>query len=389
MNKDKTYNRGEWAELYVILKLLSDGRIYMADSLLKKNYNSYLDIIKIIRQEKESPVFNYIIDGENDVINILNDKNELLLSVPKSDFDKEAKVLLNDIMTKKGMTITASESVCDFATFIFIKNPKAPAVKSLKKQFGGKNDIFIEVRDPGTSIISIMGFSVKSKFKHPATLFNGGSSSQFLFKVKPCNDTIMDDINSFIEKGVDNSGKAVVQRKWGKVVEYLKENNINLSYEKVQYKTYENNLALISDNMDKILSWCYKDALTDSFSTPRLVKETTERLAKENPLNKPNPGVYYEKYMKDLLMSSFTGMTAGKVWDGKEQVSGGYIVVLSDGDVLCYHSADRESFRDYLYRNTHFDYISTKKYKWSYVFKKDDTYYLPLNMSIRFNQDVR
>lgn len=88
-------------------------------------------------------------------------------------------------------------------------------------------------------------------------------------------------------------------------------------------------------------------------------------------------------------MAGFTGMTASKVWDGKEQVNGGYIVVMDDGDVICYHSNDRESFRDYLYRNTHFEYVSTKKQKWSYIEKDGNEYLLPLNVSVRFNTKTR
>ena len=78
-----------------------------------------------------------------------------------------------------------------------------------------------------------------------------------------------------------------------------------------------------------------------------------------------------------------------KEWDGKEQVNGGYIVVMDDGDVICYHSSDRESFRDYLYRNTHFEYVSADKYIWSRITKIDGEYYLPLNLSVRFNTHTR
>ena len=70
-------------------------------------------------------------------------------------------------------------------------------------------------------------------------------------------------------------------------------------------------------------------------------------------------------------------------------VNGGYIVVMDDGDVLCYHSNDRESFRDYLYRNTFFEYVSTNKYVWSRIQKVDGEYFLPLNASVRFTTHTR
>ena len=37
MESNKKLNRGEWAEFYVLLKLLGDGRLYAANQLLKKN----------------------------------------------------------------------------------------------------------------------------------------------------------------------------------------------------------------------------------------------------------------------------------------------------------------------------------------------------------------
>ena len=70
-----------------------------------------------------------------------------------------------------------------------------------------------------------------------------------------------------------------------------------------------------------------------------------------------------------LATAMALGMTAGTVWDGKEQVNGGYIVVMESGDVLCYHSTDRESFRTYLYRNCHFEYVSTDKYNWGFILR--------------------
>ena len=45
----KKLNKGEWAEFYVMLKLLGEGKLYTADKTLKKKIDSYLDILKIIR----------------------------------------------------------------------------------------------------------------------------------------------------------------------------------------------------------------------------------------------------------------------------------------------------------------------------------------------------
>lgn len=378
--KGKKLNKGEWAEFYVMLKLLGEGKLYTANKLLQKNYQNYLDVLKIIRQEFSSRVLEYIIDEEKSVVIIkAQDSEDVLCTVPTKDFDENAKLLFDGIKNLKGSSVPAPDSVCDFARVIYVSKPKAPAVKALKKQFGGKNDIFIEVRDGQTSIVSVMGFSIKSKFGQNPTLFNAGSSSQFLYKLSGMTDVLMNEFNSIS----DNGGRG-----WSKCKAYLREHNISMGFSRTKNPIYNDNLFLIRESMSQIMAWCVKDRLIDSPKDYE-VMETVGRMITANPLNVPNPQIYYEKAIKDFLMAGFTGMTAGKPWDGREQVNGGYISVMDDGDVLCYHSNDREAFRDYLYRNTHFEYVAAEKYVWSRIEIIDGEYYLPLNISIRFNTKVR
>ncbi len=378
----KRLNRGEWAEFYVMLDLLGKGRLYTANSLLQKNYNSYLDIIKIIREEIESHVIEYIVDKQAGKVIIRAQKSDRILAeYTMAEFSENAKTLFEGISNQRGncLSVNAPEQVCKFAKIIYVSKPKAPAVKALKQQFGGKNDIFIEVRDSQTSIVSVMGFSIKSQFGSDSTLFNAGSSSQFLYELKGCDERKMNEFNSI------SDGE---KRGWAECKNYLRENDIAMVFKKPKNPVYEQNLLMVREAMSKILAWCMKDRLIDGTGEYN-VKETTERMISENPLHVSSPKVYYEKAVKDFLMAGFTGMTAGKVWDGREQVNGGYIVVMDDGQVLCYHSNDREAFRDYLYRNTRFEYVACKKYKWGYIEKADNTYYLPLNMSVRFNKKTR
>lgn len=378
--KGKKLNKGEWAEFYVMMKLLGEGRLYTANKLLQKNYQSYLDVLKIIRQECETQVLEYIIDEANGVVIVKpQDSDTILATMPVSDFNDYAKMLFDGIKDIKGSSVPAPDPVCDFAKVIYVSKPKAPAVKALKKQFGGKNDIFIEVRDGQTAIVSIMGFSIKSKFGQNPTLFNAGSSSQYLYKLTGCDDTMMDEFNAITENG---------GRGWSKCKAYLSDHGVSMEFARTQNPIYNDNLFLVRESMAKIMAWCVKDRLIDSPGHFE-VMETVERMIAANPLGVPGTRVYYEKAIKDFLMAGFTGMTAGKEWDGKEQVNGGYIVVMDDGDVICYHSSDRESFRDYLYRNTHFEYVSADKYVWSRIIKIDGEYYLPLNLSVRFNTHTR
>lgn len=326
--KGMTLNKGEWAEFYVMLKLLGEGKLYTADKMLKKKLDSYLDILKVIRQEYETQILEYIVDEKGAAVTIKpQGSDEVFEVVPMRQFSENALTLFNSIKHAKGSSVAAPDSVCEFAQFIYVSKPKAPAVKALKKLFGGKNDIIIEVRDGQTAIVSVMGFSIKSKFGQNATLFNAGSSSQFLFKLSNCNDQTMVEFNAI----KDGNGRG-----WSLCKEYLSSHNIGMEFDRTQYPTYGNNLFLVRESMAKILAWCVYDRLVVS-STGYGVMETVERMAEVNPLGVPSPAIYYEKALKDFLMAGFTGMTAGNEWDGKEQVNGGYIVVMDDGDVICYH----------------------------------------------------
>lgn len=272
--KGKKLNKGEWAEFYVMLRLLGEGRLYTANKLLQKNYKSYLDVLKIIRQECDSQVLEYIIDDEKKVVIIKpQDESKILASIPTSEFNENATTLFEGIKNLKGSSVQAPDSVCDFAKVIYVEKPKAPAVKALKKQFGGKNDIFIEVRDGQTSIISVMGFSIKSKFGHNPTLFNAGSSSQFLFKLSGCDDIKLNEFNNISDKE---------GRGWAKCKEYLRDNGITMEFSRTQNPIYNNNLFLVRESMSSIMAWCVKDRLIDSKNAFE-VKETVERMAIANP----------------------------------------------------------------------------------------------------------
>ena len=379
-------NKGEWAEFYVMLKLLGEGKLYAADNLLRKNYNYYLNILKVIREEIEGNVLEYTINEEDNTVSVVEQQTgRVLVTSGMDEYEYYADSLFNGIQNKRGPSVDAPDEVCDFAKIVYVSKPKAPAVKSLERQFGGKNDIFIEARDSHTSITSVMGFSIKSRFANNPTLFNAGSSSQFLFDLSFCNDAVMNEFNAIFD--VDRQGK--INRGWAKCKKYLEDNHISLSFARTSNPIYNENLILVRETMPAILAWCVFDRLILSSSNYE-VKETTERMAIINPLNVSNPDYFYEKAIKDFLMAGFTGMTAGRVWDGREQVNGGYIVVMDDGDILCYHSNDRETFRDYLYRNTFFEYVDTKKYKWGYIEKNNQNeYHLPLNVSVRFSKKTR
>lgn len=112
--------------------------------------------------------------------------------------------------------------------------------------------------------------------------------------------------------------------------------------------------------------------------------ETVERMVKANPLNVPNPAVYYEKAVKDFLIAGFTGMTAANSWDGIDDANGGYIVVKNNGDIVAYHIYNRNAFEKLLFENTKFERGSTGRHEYCSVYEVDNRFFVKLNLAVRF-----
>lgn len=371
--EDKRFNKGEWAELYVLLKLLGTGKLYAADAFLHKKPDSYLEVLSILREEVAGMVMEYgVVDG---IIEILLN-GATVAAIPAEEFLLNADVLFDYLLSARGRSVPAPEQTIEFAKKAFIENPKSPSVRGVGN-FGGKTDITLRLRDSRTSVVSIMGFSIKSQFGQPPTLFNAGTGSQLLYDMQGMNDETMERFNSLLDER-DN-------RDWAGCVQLVSSEGINPVFIRCKNVTLENNLLYIRESMVDVLAWLYRERLLIDTSV-RQLDRLCERMEERNPLGYRIPGLY-EKVVKDFLFASFSGMTGSRPWDGSEQVNGGYVVVLPSGEVLCYHANDREQFRDYLLHNTFIEYVSCKKYRWGYVEKDEQNrYVLPLNAAIRFTK---
>ena len=67
----RKFNKGEWSEFYVFIKILYDKKVYLLDSDLNQ-LDSFYKIVKILRKEVVQSIYNI---GEDGVIKNLGDKN--------------------------------------------------------------------------------------------------------------------------------------------------------------------------------------------------------------------------------------------------------------------------------------------------------------------------
>lgn len=402
------FNRGEWTEAYVFLRLLSNGRIYGATNGLECDPNVYIDIVNILRYEAEGLLeFERTLDSEvkascnGDVFKIvcceeLCSKADLLYNAIKEVTSGERKLSIPDAQR--------------FLQYMKFTSPKAPKLPTeAENLYGKKTDIIITSEDPTDHARTTEGYSIKSHIGSPSTLFNCSSTSGIIYEVNGCDDEQMHTINGMTsELGIFN---------------YIKENPA------LSLTMYSSKSDAFRDNLDYI-----ELTMLDFISTAVLVqvgyleraissdtKDIIARVAEINPIGVRNPARWYEAKFKDFLFAAFSGMTATEPWDGRRKISGGYIDVSRSGEILYYRAVSDDIFSSYLFEHTFIDRPSrginkdiahvkalayadgreatpveiyaasfkgtkkkAKKGDWGYVYKKDGHYYIAINFQIRF-----
>ena len=113
-----------------------------------------------------------------------------------------------------------------------------------------------------------------------------------------------------------------------------------------------------------------------------LVKKSSVK----NPLkfDVENEHKFYEYKIKRFLTDVALGMMPSKVWTGKYDATGGYLVIKDNGDVLCYHIFNRNEFENYLLNNTKLDTASSTRHDFGKINESNGQLYFKLNLQIRF-----
>jgi type II restriction enzyme len=105
-----------------------------------------------------------------------------------------------------------------------------------------------------------------------------------------------------------------------------------------------------------------------------------------NPLDYDisNSHQYYTYKIKRFLTDIALGMMPSKVWAGKYDTTGGFLVVKESGEILCYHVYNKNDFENYLLHNTKLETASSSRHDFGKVFREANGLYFKLNLQIRF-----
>ncbi len=356
-------NIGEWSEIYVLLKLLADGKVYAADGDLNKIKDIYFPIIKVIREEIKGEVIEYH-TGEN--IKIYHNGLEIGC-VPDYIFDKESESLVNNLVNKTKKGAFSIEKTEKFMNNIHCFKLKAPSAN--------KADIMLNIIDINTGYNPTVGFSIKSDLGSAPTLLNAGKSTNFIYKINHQYKNIISETNDiYVTKR--NKRHTDVRGRLNNIIN----NNGTLEYYNMNNETFKNNLILIDSKMDEILAqtliYFYSEGVNSCTDMVQKLEET-------NLMKYGNVNAYSYKFKK-FLTAVALGMRPATEWDGIDEASGGYIVVTKEGNVLAYHIYNRNYFEEYLLKNTKYETASTSKHDFGELYEENGDAFIKLNLQIRF-----
>lgn len=353
-----TGNKGEWSEIYVLLRLLADGKIYAADENVNKIDSIYFPVLKIIREEKALEKYEYTICENNKIDIYLN--NKLIKEVSAKKFSEEAKYLYNEIRIG-GNRAFSIEHTEEFMKDIYCRKLAAPSID--------KTDITMQIHDIQTGYTPVCGFSIKSELGSAPTLINASKATNFIFEVKGLSDETIESINSI-------QSKSKIKDRMERIFSESK----SISFIKTNSQVFESNLMMIDSRFNELMAFALVYHYCENLNS---CEDVIIRLEQENPMNFPQRNFYRYKFKK-FLCAAALGMTPSTVWDGIDEANGGYIIVTSIGDVLAYHIYNRNFFEEYLLRQTRFERGSTSRHEFAHLYKENGKIYLNLNLQIRF-----
>lgn len=383
---DKGKNVGEWSEMYIFLKLISDQKVYVADKDMNKLNDAFLQIISIIREETKGEVYKYY---TGDTVKItLNDEEVPPLLRNEVFYDYKNKVW-NLIKNSKNQTTFTDNDIRSFLQSIYINNISAPAQKR-SDYFGGTEDIVLDTMDYRTGINQIMGFSCKSDIDSASSLFNANKdATNFVFQLEGnITDEIMTEFNN-IYKTVKKKGEIKYEVATSERMDFLKQKGISVKYSNTAKEITRQNLIRCGGiEMPKIVAgllkyFYYQCSGSTKFAT---VNNAILYVTNNDVAEYGFDDLYsaYHSKIRNLLYSMFTGLRFSKPWNGRSSVNGGYIVAKKDGDVVAFHSCIADEFKDFLVDKLRLEAPSCKRHNYMEIYKESDKYYIKFALQFRF-----
>lgn len=379
-------NAGEWAELYVLLETLAQGKLYAADEDTNKIENQYMPVIKINMQKASTgKALCYVIDVKNQSIQV-EEAEKVTETISMSEFKVQAKEFFNIISTRKSQKSGKKLVFSVPEIFPLLEKMGMPETK---KSSAKKADIHMVVHDVMTGLEQEVGFSIKSKHSSPATLINPSGQTLFRYQICKADGGLIDkeELKRLLQP-IGENGKSGAKPR----IKNLYNSGYCLEFVQVLGEQFRENLCLIDRDLEVILSEALKIFMNSKGGD---LKKVIEEVSNKNPCNyrTEDPERIYEHYVykiKKLVTDSALGMRPGDPWSGKYDATGGYLIVKDQGDVVCYYLYNWNALQEYLFTRLKFETPSStgkgskKSYNYALYVEEDNTPFVDICLQLRF-----
>ena len=359
----RKFNIGEWSELLVFLRLLSEGNLKLADGHLNPLKEAF--IVGMVTSKHISQEYRILSGGK---LEIRNKESSEVMNV-----DVSTLISLNSLDEIKNRIIQGSKEKT--GTFTLPEIEKINESLRIDKFKGGnskeKADIYLDIRNEHLAREN-EPFGIKSYLGSNPTLFNSSGSTNFIYRVNGLSVGVMDEINSI------TGYKKLIKR-----VESVITLGGDFEYIKPEKSTLDYNLTLVDSHMSHIVGAMllsfFRDRKTKIIDIVNHIDEIGELKSEIGYKSKEALIIA----IKRLLMDNLLGIFPTEKWDGEYQ-SKGTIVLKASGDIVGYHIVDMKHLKDYLFNHCYLDTPSSSRHQFGKLYKeKDNKLYYKYNLQIR------
>lgn len=381
--KELSGNRGEWSEPYVVLKLLADRKLAQATEDMLPSETDFAEVLGLKRGDLEA-----VVDDEDYVVFkfIDNHGKENVVTARRDIININATRLFKAIASvgpKKG-AFKLKEIASELRTFGFARLTNPPSPKKAGQKVT-KRDLTIHLKSVKLGNARL-GFSVKSELGAPPTLLNASEATNIVYRVKGLSPSDAAEIN---EK---TGSKKIMQR-----CAMIKERASSIEFVEYNNKTFEENLDVVDSSLPRMIADLLKVHYFEQIVQPRektvgakrsadRLDKAVELLAASEPYKSEKRADYCAIKIKRFLYDCALGLMPSEPWNGVDDASGGYVIVLPDGKLIALYVYNKNLFGKYLFENTIFERASTSRHKYMKLEPDGDSgdYLLKLNLQIRF-----
>lgn len=352
-------NKGEWSELYAFFKLLVNHKIPAAGPDLKPIPGEEYNFLNIIREEIPGQVYQYNLQQDG-LVRILDEDGNEVKTVSTDGLNDKAEAILQAIAQATSSTFEMPSLSSLMDEYLITK---------VKANSRIKTDLLAVVADHVHETNRQTGFSIKSYVGSLPTLINPSGHTNFIYEVDGFNGDI-EEVNAINQ----NPGK--VQRR----IAAIREQGGEFKYVGMSSQVFNKNLRFTDTLLPEIMAGMMLEYYSGSGSKwSDLVKVVA---AKDSELAEDE--LQYK--LEGFLRSAALGMVPATEWNRKLTTYGGFIVVLEDGRLVCYHLNNDDEFKEYMFTHTKLDTPSTTRFGFGGLYQKEDKLLFNLNMQVRFTK---